>query len=262
VEHLASHGFVVASPEHVGNSQSSPGDPFDVAAGHLVPDVSFLVDTMVAKQRDPTDPFAGRLDEDHVSVVGHSFGGMTALGAAAGWAGAPPDRRVVAIVAISAVIDGDLQRTERSGPNAGFAPASLAALEIPVMLMGGTEDVDVPIANNALAFEQLTAAPAVYEVSIVGANHNHFAAVGAFGDLLLGLGFDPQQWASIGAGDLLEPYESTCAPGAFPIGAVVRLQCLCTVAFLRRHQVGDVRYGRYLTDEAAGHEPAVGFRSR
>ena len=63
METLASHGFVVAAPEHVGNSQSVPGDTFDVAAANRVPDVSFLIDTMIAKHRDATDPFAGRLDE-------------------------------------------------------------------------------------------------------------------------------------------------------------------------------------------------------
>lgn len=85
-----------------------------------MPDVSFLIDTMTAENRDVADPFAGRLDEEHASVVGHSFGAMTAIGSAAGWAGADPDPRVVAIVAVSGVIEGELQQDDRSGPNAGF----------------------------------------------------------------------------------------------------------------------------------------------
>ena len=153
MEILASHGFVVAAPEHVGNSQSAPGDDFDVAAANRVPDVSFLIDTMAAKNRDPADPFAGRLDAERVSVVGHSFGAMTAIGSAAGWAGADPDPRVAAIVAISGVIDGELQQDERSGPNAGFSSTQLEEVRIPVLLMGGTEDISVPIANNDLAFD-------------------------------------------------------------------------------------------------------------
>ena len=262
METLASHGFVVAAPEHIGNSQSAPGDPFDVAATNRVPDVSFLIDTMTAKNADPSDPFADRLDVDGVSVVGHSFGAMTAIGTAAGWADAAPDPRVVAIVAISGVIDGDLQQSDRSGPNAGFTSTQLEGIDIPVMLMGGTEDVNVPIANNDLAFDQLTDAPAVHKVSIVGATHNHFAAVCSFGQLLLDLGLTEDRWADVGAADLIEPYRSTCGPDAFPIDEAVRLQNLYTVAFLQAYQVGDERYGRYLTVDAAASEPDIELESR
>ncbi len=53
MEALASHGFVVASPEHTGNAQSSLTDEFDEAAANRVPDVSFLIDSMLARNRDP-----------------------------------------------------------------------------------------------------------------------------------------------------------------------------------------------------------------
>jgi predicted dienelactone hydrolase len=262
MEILASHGFVVAAPEHVGNSQSAPGDDFDVAAANRVPDVSFLIDTMAAKNRDPADPFAGRLDVERVSVVGHSFGAMTAIGSAAGWAGADPDPRVAAIVAISGVIDGELQQDERSGPNAGFSSTQLEEVRIPVLLMGGTEDISVPIANNDLAFDWLTSAPSVDKVSIIGATHNHFAAVCTFGELLINLGLSEEQWPDVGAADLVDPYRSTCGPDAFPIDEAVRLQNLYTVSFLKRHQVGDDRYGWYLTDVAAADEASIDFAWR
>lgn len=262
MEVLASHGFVVAAPDHVGNSLFEPGDDFDVAASNRVPDVSFLIDTMVAKNADVSDPFGGRIDVGRVGVIGHSFGAMTALGTAAGWAGAVPDPRVVAVVAISGVIDGDLQLSEREGPNAGFSAAQLAEVKIPVMLMGGTEDVNVPIANNDIAFEQLIKAPVVNKVSIVGATHNHFAAVCTFGELLLGLGLNEDQWAGIGASELVEPYRTTCGPDAFPIESAVRLQNLYSVAFLKRHQIGDERYERFLSVEAATLEKVVEFEAR
>ncbi len=262
VETLASHGFVVASPEHTGNSQASPGDPFDEAAANRVPDVSFLIDAMIERNGNPDDAFAGRLDGDNVAVVGHSFGGMTAIGMAAGWAGAEPDPRVTAIVPISAVIDGDLQQTERSGPNAGFTANQLAAVRIPVLLMGGTEDVSVPVENNDLAFEQLTDAPAVGKVAITGATHTHFANVCTFGELLIDLGIGEEAWPDIGAADLVEPYRATCTPDVFPIDEAVRLQNLYAVAFLKQHQLGDEDYGWFLTEAFAETEPDVTFEQR
>jgi predicted dienelactone hydrolase len=262
VETLASHGFVVAAPEHTGNSQSSPGDPFDAAAANRVPDVSLVIDAMVARSRDPADPFFDRLDDERVGVVGHSFGAATAIGTVAGWAGAEPDPRVAAIMPVSAVIDATLQETERTGPNAGFSPSQLARVRVPVLLMGGTEDDNVLIANNDLAFDRMSDSDAVYKVAIEGATHTHFTNVCVIGELLIGLGLDQDQWPDIGARDLIEPYRVTCGPGALPIDEAVRLQNLYAVSFMRRHLLGDERYARFLTDEYAAQEPAVVFESR
>lgn len=262
MEALASHGFIVAAPEHTGNSQSSMTDSFDQAAANRVPDVSFLIDTMIARNRDPEDPFYGRLDERQFGVVGHSFGGMTAIGMAAGWAGAGPDPRVAAIVPISAVIDAELQETPRTGPNAGFTAEQLASITVPVMLIGGTKDESVPIENNEIAFEQMTRAPRVYKVDVIGATHTHFANICAIADLLIGIGLGPEAWPAVGAGDLVEPYRVTCGPDAMPVEEAHRLENLYTIAFFRRHLLGERGYDHYLTPEYAESEPAVHFAVR
>jgi predicted dienelactone hydrolase len=261
-ETLASHGFIVISPEHTGNSQASNDDTFDQAAANRVPDVSFLIDTMIDRSRDQGDIFYNRIDENSAGVVGHSFGGMTAVGMAAGWAGAEPDPRVTAIVPISAVFDAELQSDERTGPNAGFTLEQLARITVPAMLMGGTEDVDVFPENNSIAFEQIDNSPNVYKVGIVGANHTHFANICDIGNLLISLGIPQDNWPAVGAEDLLEPYATTCSAQAFPIEEAVRLQNIYVVSFFKRHLLGDRRYNAYLSRDYAEREPAITFSTK
>ncbi|NCJ05786.1 alpha/beta hydrolase [Synechococcales cyanobacterium C] len=86
-EYLASHGFVVAVPEHIGsNTQQILGLLSGQTSDVIQPtefvdrpqDVTFLLDTLEARsQSDPT--FANRLDLENVGVIGQSFGGYTAL---------------------------------------------------------------------------------------------------------------------------------------------------------------------------------------
>ena len=257
MEVLASHGFIVISPEHTGNAQASPDDTFDEAAANRVPDVSFLIDMMFARNRDPEDPFYGRIDEENVGVVGHSFGAMTAIGMASGWAGAEPDPRVTAIVPISAVIDGEMQSDERPSPNAGFTEEQLASITVPVMLIGGTEDINVPIGNNELAFAQMVNAPHVYKVDVIGATHNHFAAICPIANTLIEFGLGPESWTGLGAEALIEPYETTCGPDVLPIEEATRLQNLYVVSFFKWYMLNASGYDRYLTQEFAETEPKI-----
>ncbi|MFW2387315.1 MAG: alpha/beta hydrolase family protein, partial [Polyangiales bacterium] len=262
MEDLASHGFIVVSPEHTGNAQASPTDSFDEAAANRVPDVSFLIDAMVARNRDPADAFFGRIDEEAVGVLGHSFGGMTSVGMASGWAGAASDSRVTAIAPISAVFDGEMQSDDRPSPNAGFTEKQLASITVPVMLVGGTEDTNVPIGNNTLAFQQLVNAPRVYQVDIIGATHNHFAAICPIANRLIELGWGPEVWPMLGAGDLIEPYETTCSADAFPIDEAFRLQSLFAVAFFKTHMLGELGYEQYLSTSFVENEPSVAITLR
>ena len=263
MEILASHGFVVASLEHTGNAQPSDHqDSFDDAAANRVPDVRHVIDSMTARSADSEDLLFGSLDPNNVGVIGHSFGGMTAVGIAAGWAGAQPDSRVQAIVPISAVIQSDLQSAERNSDNAGFSAEALASIEIPALLMGGTEDFDVEIENNQIAFDDMTGSPAVYKVDVVGANHTHFANVCTLGNLLIELGIGQDAWEGLGAGQLIEPYNDTCGPDALPFEEAIRLSALYSVAFFRHHLRGESAYSYYLTDDYAAMEANIGFSHR
>lgn len=262
MEQLASHGFIVISPEHTGNAQSSPTDDYDTAAANRVPDITFVIDTMLKKNATPDDPFYNRLNTERFGVLGHSFGGMTSIGMAAGWAGAMPDQRVTAIAPISAVIDKDLGTEDRPSEHASFSTQQLGSVTVPVMLIGGTEDVNVPIENNELAFAGITGSPRVYKVDIIGANHTHFANICAIGDLLIESNLGRDTWAAIGAEDLIEPYDATCTPDVFSIEEAHRLQNLYVTAFFKRHLLEEAGYDRYLSEEHAAVEPAIAFTAK
>lgn len=79
-EHFASHGWVVASPDHTGNTTLDMGGDDISAFFYIRPlDVHAVIDHMHALPDD--DPLAGRIGEELV-VSGHSFGGYTTLAVA------------------------------------------------------------------------------------------------------------------------------------------------------------------------------------
>ncbi|HMJ13656.1 MAG TPA: hypothetical protein VK524_19700 [Polyangiaceae bacterium] len=91
-EYLASHGYIVVSPDHTGNALLTqlpdgttvgPGGQdrtYTNAVADRVADVSFLVDALGELGRaDPDGRFTGKVDLERVGLTGHSFGGLTTL---------------------------------------------------------------------------------------------------------------------------------------------------------------------------------------
>ena len=246
MEALASHGFIVASPEHTGNTALDSSD--DMPAEKRVPDVSVVIDRMFERAKTPADPFEGHVDESKVGVLGHSFGGSTALGMVAGFAGADPDARVKAI----GVIAGGV------GPD-NFSEDALAAVTVPAIFLVGTLDTSA-VANHDYAFDHMPNAEALFKVEIAGATHTHFANVCAIGDYLLNLGLSQDQWSGVGAEALIQPYNDTCTPDVYPITEAQRLQSLYMVAFFKRYLLGERGYDRFLSSKyAEQNEAAVSF---
>ena len=246
MEALASHGFIIASPEHTGNTALDNSD--EMPAEKRVPDVSFIIDTMFERSNTTGDAFEGRIDESKVGVLGHSFGGTTAMGMVAGWAGADPDPRVKAI----GVIAGGVGEST-------FNRETLATVTVPTMLLVGTLDPGA-LENHRYAFANMPNAEALFKVEVTGANHTHFANVCDIGNLLLGLGIEQAAWPSIGAEALVQPYDDTCADDVFPIAEAHRLQNLYMVAHFKRYLLDQAGYDRFLTTAyAEAHESAVDF---
>jgi len=85
MENLASNGFVVAAPEHIGSDKGqqerllsgAAREIFQVSEFYNRPlDVSFVLDTLEQKNQSE---FGGRLNLKNVGAYGHSFGGYTVL---------------------------------------------------------------------------------------------------------------------------------------------------------------------------------------
>ena len=105
-EAIASHGYVVAAPDHTGNTAierlSNTEDEFDTIALNRPQDVSAVIDALI----DPADPeaagFAAAVDPEQIAVTGHSFGGFTAYAMASGYTNSlgtfEADPRVDAII--------------------------------------------------------------------------------------------------------------------------------------------------------------------
>ncbi|HUK63902.1 MAG TPA: dienelactone hydrolase family protein, partial [Dongiaceae bacterium] len=244
METLASHGFVVAAPNHTGNTAIDfllgTTESFALSAVHRPQDVSFVIDDMARRANDPTSPFYARVNTFKVAVVGHSFGGYTALAVASGVATVPPDPRVRVIVptAPASFILSDSQ---------------LASIDVPMLVLGGTLDTTTPVEpNSARPFALVAGRPAI-RVDITGAMHLHFSNACELGSILLANGLDEEV-----VFQLVDGYEETCGPGAYPVAEAHRLQDLYTVAFIRRHLLGDMRYERFLTPAyALANEPTV-----
>lgn len=156
-QHLASHGYVVVSPDFPGSHLIAPGGPRLFALLDHPADVSFVIDEVLALSAEAGSAFESAIDGERIGVTGHSLGGVTAMLMAYGDSS---DERIDAIVPIS--------------PPACLLPVDIAADNsgVPAMVIGGSNEIIVNPAWIAHAYE-IAAAPK-YFVSIVGADHIRF----------------------------------------------------------------------------------------
>jgi predicted dienelactone hydrolase len=205
-KHLASHGFVVAVPEHPGSSAAQVqalmagkskqvSEPNEFIDRPL--DVKYLLD--VLQERSQSDPtFRGMLDLSQVGVVGQSFGGYTALALAGAKLNFPQltqscDPKSNDALNISILLqcqaltlpqrdydftDSRVKAIIAINPitSALFGQPGLQSIRVPVMFVSGSADtVSLPLAEQIRPFTWLTAAER-YLVLIDGASH--FSALG------------------------------------------------------------------------------------
>lgn len=232
-EHLASHGFIVAAPDHVGNTAADAilpnPPPFETKDRPL--DVSFVIDEMIALDADPADPLYTSVDETLIGVLGHSFGGFTTLVMASGFQDVPPDERVSAIMPISPAVGG-------------LPEELLMAVDLPTFVLGGTADTVTPVDPNSVrAFEETSGLPR-WRVDIVDAGHNSFTEICLFFETLLDAGL-PAPILEI----LLGNVEQGCGPDLIPIEEAQRITKLYATSFFKKELERRGSFVRYLTPE-------------
>jgi predicted dienelactone hydrolase len=204
VEHYASQGYVVLAPEH--------NESFD---GSLTGFGQELIDRPVDIRRTidyaeqltkPGAPLAGLIDLDNIAVVGHSYGGYTALAAAgARFDFAAYKSRCAALTAddplnfFCAPLTNEADMAKRAGlgaapsglwPSFGdprikaaismagdayvFDQRGLAELKVPVMVLGGTVDDGTPYTWGAKLTYDHAASKNKTLVTFPGAGHMLF----------------------------------------------------------------------------------------
>lgn len=172
-EVLASHGYIVAAPDHDGHTTADTvfgiSDEERAQSAFDRPlDLSRVLDALEARSARADDLFAGLIDPDRIAVAGHSFGGRTALamvGArfnlarqAAECARNDDDRRCRALPIFGRAAQGESYRYRDPRVSAALliAPAGfefyrqdgVAQIDAPVLVVGARRDRTTPFAER------------------------------------------------------------------------------------------------------------------
>lgn len=173
-EHLASHGFIVVAPGHTGNTavDSFAGTSEDQAQVALdrPQDMSDTISAALAGDAGFEDT-AAETNPEAISVIGHSFGGYTALAVAGGVGDEPPDQRVDAVVGLAAA-------------TSGLGDDVLTSIEVPTLLLWATDDETVELEANAPRPDELIPGRPYVRADIAGAQHQSFTDVCSYQDIL------------------------------------------------------------------------------
>ena len=164
-DHLSSHGYVVAALDHSevvapelkgreGETAEQLSARVDAWIANRVPDIRFLLDRLLSDTEAHVDP-------DCVGIVGHSFGGWTAL------ATPEVEPRIRAVVALAPA--------GSSQPKPGVIPAKLTfrwSRDIPTLFLVAENDVPLPLEGMYEIFERTPSAKQM--VILRRADHYHF----------------------------------------------------------------------------------------
>ncbi|AQZ49634.1 alpha/beta hydrolase family protein [Martelella mediterranea] len=187
---LAEKGYIVAAPDHPGTTTFDTAPEQAARLWERPHDLSRVIDALIA---DPG--LGGRVDEGRIAAIGHSLGGwtVTALAGARFDAAsfeadcrAHPNPRVCGLSAELGLQNPELE-TDMGDPRLGafvsldlgmargFTPKSLAAVDIPALVIGaGTDIGDLPAELESGYLAQYLPAASTTYVEIPDAMHFSF----------------------------------------------------------------------------------------
>ena len=236
-ETLASHGYVVVAPDHAGNTAVERvlgnADPSDVIAYNRPLDVTAVIDGALADRS--VSPL---VDAESIAVTGHSFGGFTTYAVAAGTDNpngvTPVDPRVDALIPLApAVGDG--------GDDGLLSDADLASIELPTLIIVGTDDSTTPVDPNVETAWSSSSASPHYRVELVAAEHQSFTDLCDYLDVLV----DREDATPLVVDVITEMSVEGCSPDDMPIERVKTLTNTFAVSFLE----SVFRGGEMITDQ-------------
>jgi dienelactone hydrolase len=164
-DHLSSHGYVVAALDHSeviaeelkrkeGETPEQLNARVDAWIANRVPDVRFLLDHLLSG-------VVAHVDAHRIGIVGHSFGGWTALAAT------EVESRIQAVVALGP--------GGNSHPKPGILPLKLSfdwSRDVPTLYLAAENDVPIPLDGVHELFERTPSAKRM--VILRRADHYHF----------------------------------------------------------------------------------------
>ncbi|MGB8703005.1 MAG: alpha/beta hydrolase [Thermosynechococcaceae cyanobacterium] len=204
-EHLASHGYVVAVPEHPGSSSRQFEALLDGKANDVSPpsefidrplDVSFLLDELSRLNQTDTR-LSQRLNLKRVGIMGQSFGGYTALALGGAQLNIPRLEQACGpqlskSLNLSLLLQCQVLQLPRKtydfrdprisaaiavNPIGGsiFGPEGLKSVQIPIMMVAGSADtIAPPLAEQIEPFTEL---PSIEKWLILMDGATHFSTL-------------------------------------------------------------------------------------
>lgn len=166
--HLASYGYVVAAANYPLTNLFAPDGPFVQDVVNQPQDVSYIIDTLLAWNKQSTHPLYQRIDPERIGVAGVSLGGLTAT--LVGYDPMRHDARVKAVASIA-------------GPTVMFNKHYFAARNkqrstpLPFLMLATNQDALVNYEDNARDIP--TRVEHSILVTIAGGSHTGFADTAA-----------------------------------------------------------------------------------